>query len=159
MQPERERMLASPGLDRLRTISWIFDELIRIPGTNLRVGLDALLGILPGGGDLLGGAVSTYAILIAARLGAPPAVIARMAINIVVDAVIGAIPLLGDLFDVGWKANRKNLKVLEQYALEPARAQRGSMAVVAVAIAAVLLMLVGIGYVTVWVIRQLAGLF
>src|SRR5688572_29206755 len=144
-----ERALASPAFDRLRNISWLFDELIRIPGTNMRVGLDAVLGLLPGGGDLVGGAVSAYAILIARRLGAPPAVIARMTLNILVDAVFGAVPLLGDLFDAGWKANRRNLALLEEFAVAPVQAKRGSMAVVVVAIAVLFALLIGIGYVTI----------
>lgn len=140
-------------IQKLRTISWLFDELIKIPGTNLRIGLDGLLGLLPGGGDLIGGVVSTYAILVAQRLGAPPAVIARMAMNIGVDALIGAIPLLGDLFDVGWKANRRNADLLEQYVAQPAQARRSSMAVVVVAIVSVLAVLVGIGAAMVWAVQ------
>jgi hypothetical protein len=159
MKPKRnETVLASPGLDRLRNISWLFDELIRIPGTNLKVGLDALLGLLPGGGDLVGGAVSAYAIVIAQRLGAPPAVIGRMTMNILIDAVFGAVPLLGDLFDASWKANRRNLALLEEFAVAPAKAKRGSMTVVVVAIAVLFALLIGIGYITVrilgWIIAQ-----
>lgn len=160
MRPKpNERALASPGLDRLRNISWIFDELVRIPGTNMRVGLDAVLGLLPGGGDLVGGAVSAYAILIAQRLGAPPAVIARMTINILVDAVFGAVPLLGDLFDASWKANRRNLALLEEYAVAPTRAKRGSMTVVVIAIAVLFALLIGIGYITVRILGWILGQF
>ena len=142
-------------LKQLRTISWLFDELIRIPGTNMRVGLDGLLGLLPGGGDLLGGAVSSYGILVAARLGAPPAVIARMALNIGMDALIGVIPLLGDLFDVGWKANRRNADLLERYLQNPAKARRSSMIVVVVVLIALAAALLGIAWFAVWVLRQI----
>lgn len=140
---------------KLRTISWLFDELIRIPGTNIRFGADALLGLLPGGGDLLGGAVSSYAILIAARLGAPPAIIARMAMNIGIDALIGVIPLLGDIFDVGWKANRRNADLLEQYMRNPMKAKRSSMVMVAVVLIALFALLLGIAWLALWVLRQI----
>lgn len=142
-------------LQRLRTISWIFDELIRIPGTNFRFGLDALLGLLPGGGDLAGGAVSAYAIMAAAHLGAPPAVIARMTLNVAIDALFGTIPLLGDLFDASWKANRKNVDLLERYVHAPQQARRSSMIVVAVALLAIVFILVGMAALSVWVIRQI----
>src|SRR5688500_11825921 len=84
--------------DRLRRWAWLLDEVFRVPGTNFRFGLDALLGLLPGGGDLAGGAISAYTLLVAARVGAPPSVLMRMGVNVVLDAVFGAVPLLGDLF-------------------------------------------------------------
>ena len=99
------------NLRSLRSISWLFDELVRVPwhGT-FKFGLDAVLGLLPGGGDVLGGAVSVYALFAARRLGAPTSVIIRMALKIVIDAVLGAVPFLGDIFDVAWKANRKTFR-------------------------------------------------
>lgn len=139
-------------LEGLRAISWIFDELIRIPGTRFKFGLDALLGILPGGGDMLGGAVSAYALIVARRMGAPPAVILRMALNIVVDALVGVVPLAGDLFDAGWKANRRNLALLERYAGAPVPTRRSSLGVVALAIGIVLAAIVGLGAVSIWLI-------
>src|SRR5687768_6320273 len=146
---------ATREVQKLRTISWLFDELIRIPGTNIRLGADALLGLLPGGGDLIGGAVSSYAILVAARLGAPPAVIARMALNIGIDALIGVVPVLGDVFDVGWKANRRNANLLEEYTRAPAKAKRTSMMVVVVALVALAALLLGMAWLSVWVLRQI----
>ena len=142
-------------VQKLRRISWLFDELIRIPGTNIRLGADALLGLLPGGGDLVGGAVSSYAILVAARMGAPPTVIARMAMNIGVDALIGVVPLLGDLFDVGWKANRRNADLLEQYMRNPLKAKRSSMMVVVIALVLLAALLLGMAWLSVWVLRQI----
>lgn len=150
-------MQSKPTRDvkNLRTISWLFDELIRIPGTNIRLGADAILGLLPGGGDLVGGAVSSYAILVAARLGAPPAVIARMAMNIGIDALIGVVPLLGDLFDVAWKANRKNADLLERYMQNPLQAKRSSMAVVVVVLLVLAGLLLGMAWLSLWVLRQI----
>jgi hypothetical protein len=139
----------------LRTISKVFDELFRVPGTNLRFGLDALIGLLPGGGDLVGGAVSAYAIVLASRLGAPSTVIMRMGLNILIDTVVGAVPLLGDLFDAGWKANRKNADLLERYVAAPAATKRTSMAVVVGTIFVVVAGIVGVAVGTVWLLSQL----
>lgn len=151
----RERTLASPQLTRLRLITRVFDELIRVPGTNVKFGLDALVGLLPGGGDLIGGAVSAYAILVAARLGASPAVVIRMGLNILVDTIVGAIPLLGDLFDVSWKANRKNVDLLERYIAAPTQAHRSSMAVVVGVLAVVGIAVLAVGIATVWALSRL----
>jgi hypothetical protein len=145
----------SVAVTRLRRISWLFDELVRIPGTNIRLGLDAVMGLIPGGGDVVGGAVSVYALFVARRLGAPTSVILRMALNILIDAVLGAVPFIGDLFDVSWKANRKNVQVLEQFMAAPQRAERSSLIVVAVTALAVVGSLVGIAAATVWLISRI----
>ena len=147
--------MESRSVTSLRRISWLFDELIRIPGTGITVGLDALMGLIPGGGDVVGGAISVYALFVARRLGAPTPVILRMGLNILVDAVLGAVPFLGDLFDVTWKANRKNVQVLEEFIATPQRAQRSSMAVVAATAVVVLGTLVGIAAGTVWLISRI----
>jgi len=150
-----ERKLASPQLARMRMLTRLFDELVRVPGTRLSIGLDAIVGLLPGGGDLVGGAVSAYAILVAARLGAPPAVVLRMGLNILLDTLVGAVPLLGDLFDAGWKANRKNLDLLERYIEKPAQAKRASIAIVAAVIGFVGLAILGIAVGTVWLLSKI----
>ena len=79
-----------PGMHRLRRIAWILDDLVRVPGTSRRFGLDPVLGLLPGAGDIAGGALSAYVVIAASRLGAPSSVILRMGWNIVVDTVLGA---------------------------------------------------------------------
>ena len=132
----------------------LMDEAVAVPGTRLRVGLDSLLGLLPGVGDLAGAAVSGYALLVAARLGAPPAVLLRMLLNIGVDTLVGAVPLLGDLFDLGWKANRRNLRLLEQYLERPRETKRASVAVVGAVMALFALLLSG----AVWLIATLLRL-
>jgi hypothetical protein len=133
------------------------DDLIRIPGTNIRVGLDPLLGLLPGGGDAAGGLVAAYTLLVAARVGAPPAVILRMAGNIGLDALLGVVPLLGDLFDVGWKANRRNVALLERYAEAPQPVRARSRLLVVVVLAALAVVLIGVAVVSVAVVRWLIG--
>jgi hypothetical protein len=111
------RPLPSPAVARnLERIAWLMDRAIKIPGTNITLGLDALLGLLPVGGDVLTGFVQVGLVLVALKLyRVPRAVAARMMGNVLLDITVGAIPLLGDLFDVVFKANTKNLKLLESY--------------------------------------------
>src|ERR1700756_135646 len=95
-------------LKRVRLLSRLLDEQFRIPGTTYRVGLDGLLGLLPGIGDAAGALLSTYIVYEAIRLGVPKTLLLRMVANIGIDTVGGAIPVVGDIFDVAWKANKKN---------------------------------------------------
>ncbi len=100
------------GLDR---VAWLMDRAIRVPGTNLRFGLDALLGLIPFGGDLAMGAIQAGLIGVALlRYGAPPAVALRMVLNVLIDMGVGAIPIVGDLFDFVFKANTRNVELLRQ---------------------------------------------
>ena len=116
----------APELDRLRAVSRLLDNAFRIPGTNVRFGLDALIGLVPGIGDAVGALFSAYLILQARRLGAPNSVVNRMIANVGIDTVVGWVPLLGDLFDVTWKANNKNLALLEQHLQQPSKARAAS---------------------------------
>jgi hypothetical protein len=106
---------ASPreSLEQARRIAWLFDETVRLPG-GLRVGLDGLLGLIPVVGDLIGLAAAIGIVDIARRERVPMGVQAKMLANIGVDTAIGAIPLVGDLFDFGWKANVRNVALLER---------------------------------------------
>ena len=100
----------------LERLAWLMDRAFHIPGTRIRVGLDALLGLLPVGGDVLTGLVQAGLVLVALRhYKVPKLVAARMAANVLIDIAVGAIPLLGDLFDVGFKANTRNVQLLEAY--------------------------------------------
>jgi hypothetical protein len=127
---------------RLRDLARVLDEAIRIPGTNIRMGLDALLGLLPGGGDIVGGVFSGVIILQAARAGAPTAVLGRMLGNVLADVVIGAIPLLGDVFDVAWRANSRNVRLLESWRERPASTKRASTLTVGAILFALVLLVV-----------------
>ena len=102
-------------VDRLRRLSTILDDAIPIPGTGYRIGLDPIIGLLPGGGDTVTGALGAYIVVEAARMGVPRKVIAKMVGNIVFDSLGGIIPVIGDLFDVGWKANVRNITLLEKH--------------------------------------------
>jgi hypothetical protein len=93
----------------------LLDEQFRIPGTTYRVGLDGLLGLIPGVGDAAGALLSAYILSEVIRLGAPRTVLLRMVANIGIDMVVGAIPIVGDIFDIAWKANKKNAALLHAY--------------------------------------------
>jgi hypothetical protein len=107
-------------------VATVLDDLVRVPGTRRRFGVDPLLGLMPGLGDWVGWAASAHLLLAAARMGAPAPVILRMAGNALLDAVLGAVPVLGDLFDLAWKANRRNLALLEHLVVDPAATERAS---------------------------------
>lgn len=102
-------------LKRIRLLSRLLDEQFRIPGTTYRVGLDGLLGLIPGVGDAAGALLSAYIVYEAIRLGAPSTVLLRMLANIGIDTVGGAIPVVGDIFDMAWKTNKKNAALLHAY--------------------------------------------
>lgn len=150
--------MVNPGMDRLHRIAWILDDLVRVPGTSRRFGLDPVLGLLPGGGDIAGGALSAYIVIAAARLGAPSSVILRMGWNILVDTVLSAVPLLGDVFDATWKANRRNMALLESYMEQPDSAQRGSRLVLAAVLVGIAATVIGMAALTVLAVRWLVGL-
>ena len=102
-------------LKRVRVLSRLLDEQFRIPGTTQRIGLDGLLGLIPGVGDAAGALLSAYILYEAIRLGTPTSVLLRMVANIGIDTVVGAIPVAGDIFDIAWKANKKNAALLHTY--------------------------------------------
>jgi hypothetical protein len=117
-----------------------------VPGTSWRFGLDAIIGLVPGAGDLIGALVGAYGIIVARQLGAPAAVQMRMLLNLAIDALVGAIPLLGDLFDFAFKAQVRNRVLLERWLVKPHHTQRSS----AVSLLAVLIGLVAVIVGTVW---------
>lgn len=134
---------ARERLERLRRLGYLLDNSIPIPGTRFRIGLESVVGLVPGIGDLVGGGFSAWIILQAARLGAPPSLLARMGWNLLVDLAVGAVPLLGDLFDAGFKANLRNLALLERHVAGPAASRRASRMFIAALAAALVLLIVG----------------
>jgi hypothetical protein len=142
----------------VRQLARLLDAAVRVPGTNIRFGLDAVLGLIPGAGDIAGGLLSTFIILQAAKLGAPSSVLARMVMNVAIDSVVGAVPILGDLFDVGWKSNTRNAELLDRYVGRPAATRAASRWAVAAAVAAVALIVVGMIVLVAAILRALAGL-
>ena len=125
---------------RLRRLSWLMDNSIRLP-TGHRIGVDGLIGLIPGVGDLFGAAISSYFIVTAVRMGVPKPVIGRMGANILIETVLGAVPLLGDVFDLAYKANARNYQLLERYFEAPKKTRRASAALVGGSIAGLLAVL------------------
>jgi len=97
------------AVKRMQVVAWALDDAVRVPGTNFRVGIDPILGLLPVGGDTATALISLYLVAESARLGVAREKLAAMLVNILVDAGVGSIPVVGDLFDAGWKANKRNL--------------------------------------------------
>ena len=127
---------------RLTSLAWLLDNSIQIPGTRFRIGLDAIIGLLPGLGDVVGVLLSSYIVREAARLGAPPSVLTRMAFNVAVEGIVGLVPFLGDVFDAAWKANQRNLALLDAHFNDPRRTVKSSRFFVAGLTAALLAFIV-----------------
>lgn len=100
---------------RLEALARLMDGVFQVPGTNIRLGLDAIIGMVPVAGDVVTGAISTYLIWEARQLGAPRHLIARMVANTLLDTTVGAIPVLGDAFDVMFRGNMKNMALLRKH--------------------------------------------
>ena len=103
------------ALKRARAMGRLLDEAVEIPGIGYRVGLDPVLSIAPVSGDIAGAALSLYIVAEAARLGVPPKTVAEMVLNVAIDAVGGSVPVLGTLVDAVWKANKRNVALLEEH--------------------------------------------
>ncbi|HET7190257.1 MAG TPA: DUF4112 domain-containing protein [Gemmatimonadaceae bacterium] len=146
-------------LARARTLTNLLDNAVRVPGTSMRFGLDPVLGLIPGLGDVAGAALGGYVVLLASQLGAPTTVIVRMLGNVVIDTVGGTVPVIGDLFDAGWKSNSRNLALLERHLGKPESTKRASRAVVWLTVAALVLLAVGSVVVAVLLVRALFQTF
>ncbi len=106
---------------RLDALANLLDTAFVVPGTNIRFGVDALIGLVPGIGDAVTTLMSLYIVREARELGAPRHLIARMLVNVALDGVVGAVPFLGDAFDVMWRANRRNMALLRNHLAGEAR--------------------------------------
>jgi hypothetical protein len=146
-------------LDRLRRVGWLLDNSIPIPGTRFRLGIDQLIGLVPGIGDLIGGVLSLYIIFEASRMGAPRGLLARMGWNVAVDTFVGEVPILGDLFDIGFKANIRNLALLDGYLQRPAEVRRSSRRFVALLGLGLVVLTAGSIAFAVLLVQLLSGLF
>ena len=112
----------------------LLDSAFQVPGTNMRFGMDPIIGLVPGAGDLITGFFSVMILLHGLRLGVPKVIVGRMLMNIATDLVVGAVPLLGDLFDAAFKANLKNMALLEAYAQPGATPRPSDYALVGAAL-------------------------
>jgi hypothetical protein len=149
-------VITDRGIDHLaavRLVAKAMDTAFVIPGTRFRFGLDALIGLIPGIGDVVGAGVGMYIVYAAARLGVSRAVLARMLLNVGADAAVGAVPLAGDVLDAAWRANTRNVALLEQALREPQAARRASLWMVVGALLAVVALAAGGLFLTVYLAR------
>lgn len=131
----------------------VWDDLFRLPVIGTRIGLDALIGLIPGVGDVAGALVASWGLVVAATLRAPLSILGRMLLNIGIDTVVGAVPLVGDAFDVGWRAQRRNVALLERWLDAPAKTERASI----LALGGVALGLVAFMLGTIWLAVRAVG--
>jgi Domain of unknown function (DUF4112) len=125
LPPEEKRR--RQGLEPLfKWLALIMDEFIRVPGTKFKFGLDPLLGLLPGIGDTGSALVSAFALIQAARLGVPKILLARMSLNILINEVIGVVPVVGDAFSFWFKSNARNYQIIKDHTVAPGRTARRS---------------------------------
>ena len=108
-------------LERLEWLAWFSDSAIRIPGTSRTIGADGVLSLVPGVGTFVGTGLSAYVLMEALRHGVPPRLLTRMGLNIAADTALGAVPVIGFLFDMAFKANQRNLTLLRQHLAETYR--------------------------------------
>lgn len=150
---------SAPGdpLARARTLARLLDSAARVPGTNIRFGADAIIGLVPGLGDIGGAALAGYLVILAQRLGVPRAVVLRMLANVAVDTLAGSVPVIGDLFDVAYKSNLRNVALLERALERPAATTRTSGLLVVGTILGLALLLAGGLVVAVIAIRAVAS--
>jgi hypothetical protein len=106
------------ALRRVEQLAYWLDDRYRLPGTRFRVGLDGIVGLIPGVGDAVTSTLTAYIVYEAWRLGVPTSTLARMLANLGIDTVVGIVPVVGDLLDIGFKANRRNLKLLHRHLTE-----------------------------------------
>ncbi|MGH9932971.1 MAG: DUF4112 domain-containing protein [Pyrinomonadaceae bacterium] len=121
LEPAKQSVKVDESLERL---SWLMDDLIRIPGFNWRFGLDALVGLIPGFGDTATSLVSFYILVSAVRYRVPKVTLLRMGLNIAIDYLVGSFPLVGDIFDAWWKSNQMNVALLSKRATVSANEAR-----------------------------------
>jgi hypothetical protein len=155
----RPRAEVERSLDQL---SHLMDGLFRIPGTGWRVGLDAIVGLIPGVGDFATTAVSLYILAAGVRYRVPKVTLLRMATNIGVDYLLGSIPVVGDVFDAAWKSNQMNVELLRRRASvsaeEAAHGRATDWLFLAALVAGLLVLLVGSVALSLWLLIQLAHL-
>ncbi len=145
-------------LEAARGLTRVMDNLVRVPGTQMRFGLDPILSLVPGLGDAAGAALSGYLVFIASQCGAPVSIMLRMLLNVGIDMIVGVVPVLGDAMDFRLKANSRNLVLLERYLQEPHDTHRTSAWIVGIICILLIAMIVLIGVGATFALQALAAL-
>lgn len=162
VEPQRRRASKEEVERSLDQLSHLMDGLFRVPGTNWRFGLDALVGLIPGLGDTATTVVSFYVLAAGVRYRVPKVTLLRMGCNVALDYVFGAVPFVGDLFDAAWKSNQKNVQLIRERAtVAPEEAHHGRTSdwlFVGLIMLALLLMLVGSVTIALWILNYFFNL-
>ncbi|MGA6926999.1 MAG: DUF4112 domain-containing protein [Desulfosarcina sp.] len=140
-QPHPDR-LHEPTMKRVNRLAWLLDNSIRIPGTRYHIGLDPLIGLVPGIGDAAGALLSLTILWEAYRAKLPAPILARMGFNLVLEVIVGVVPVIGDLFDMTWKANARNARLMQKTIASP-RKTVASSTVLMIVIVTIFILLVG----------------
>ena len=148
---ERARSLAE-----VETLAWFLDNSIPVPGTGRRFGVDALIGFVPGVGDLVSAGIGLVVVWRGARMGLPRIVVARMLANSAIDLVVGSIPIAGDAFDLWFKASTRNLNLIRRWLDQPDGSTAGDWAAVLALLGAIVAMVVGVGWL---IVASVSALF
>jgi Domain of unknown function (DUF4112) len=142
-------------LKRMRQLSRILDSALVIPGTKQRMGLDPILGLIPGGGDTVSAALSSYIIIEAALMGLPRSALMRMVLNIAIDTIVGSVPILGDVFDVFSKANLRNMQIVENHAKAPKSSAKVDKLFIILLIGGLIALILLAGTITLWLLSSI----
>jgi len=145
-------------IQRLRSVARLLDESIPLPG-GFRIGIDPIIGLVPGLGDIISAAFAFIVIVQAVGLRAPVSVLIRMLWNVLVDTLVGSIPIAGDLFDAAYKANKRNVELLSRYHVDPLATQQTSRILVFIVSMLMLLLLLAIIALPVFIVMMIAKMF
>lgn len=156
--PPEEKEKRSELEPLFRWLALVMDNLLRVPGTQFRFGLDPLMGLLPGFGDTGSAIVSAMALIAAARRGLPKILLARMSLNILINEAVGIIPIAGDAFSFWFKSNARNYELLKQFSAAPRRSTASDWAFVVLVLAALLVILAASLALSFWLLYGLAKL-
>lgn len=140
-------------LAEMEVLAWVLDNSIPIPIIGRRIGLDAIVGFVPGVGDVLSGGLGVFVVIRGAMLGLPRVVLARMTANVAIDFVVGVVPVLGDAFDLWFKSNQRNVNLARRYIAEPDASTRGQWLFLLAIVGVLLLVMLG----ALWLIGQVIG--
>ncbi len=150
------------ALKRIRMVGKLLEGIIAVPGTDKKIGLDPIIGLLTGGGDSVGFVMSAYILVESLRFKLPKETLLRMLTNVAIDAVVGAVPFLGDVFDFFWKSNSKNIRLLEAHLDNPQEqtaADRGFVVLVLIALGLIFAMAIGLTLLVINAFSRIIGLF